>query len=66
MRSQGTVRQWDGIDKRDQAYLRPGAGGMSHEIQRLHETMGHPRKSYGKFGQPSIEQQLNSQSIKTS
>ena len=25
-----TMRQWDGIDKRDQAYPRPVTGGMSH------------------------------------
>ena len=36
MRSQGTVREWDGIDKRDQGYSRPGTGGMSHGIP------GHP------------------------
>ena len=32
MRSQGTMREWDGMDKRDQGYSRPGTGGMSHEI----------------------------------
>ena len=42
MRSQSTVRQWDGTDKRDQAYLRPGTGGMSHGIPRHHGTMGLP------------------------
>ena len=36
MRSQGTVREWDGMDKRDQGYSRPGTGGMSHGIP------GHP------------------------
>ena len=36
MRSQGTVREWDGMDKRDQGYSRPGTGGMSHRIP------GHP------------------------
>ena len=30
MRSQGTVREWDGMDKRDQGYSRPGTGRMSH------------------------------------
>ena len=36
MRSQGIVREWDGMDKRDQVYSRPGTGGMSHGIP------GHP------------------------
>ena len=30
--SQGTVREWDEKDKRDQGYSRPGTGGMSHGI----------------------------------
>ena len=41
------------MDKRDQAYLRPGTGGMFHGIPRHHGTMGHPRTSYSKVGQPS-------------
>ena len=53
MRSQVTVREWDGMDKRDQAYTRPGTGGMSHGIPKHHGTMGRPRASYGKVGQPS-------------
>ena len=35
MISQGTVREWDGMDKREQGYSRPG-NGMSHRIP------GHP------------------------
>ena len=54
MRSQGTVRQWDRMDKRDQAYSRPGTGRMPHGIPRHHGTMGHPRTRYSKFGQPSL------------
>ena len=41
MRSQGTVREWDRMDKKDQGYSRPGTGGV-------------PRTSYGKVGQPSL------------
>ena len=36
IRSQGTMREWDGMDKWDQGYSRPGTGGMSHGIS------GHP------------------------
>ena len=53
MRSQGTVRQWDGMDKRDQAYPRPRTGWMSHGNPRYNGTMGRPRTSYGKVEQPS-------------
>ena len=30
------MREWDGMDKRDQGYSRPGTGGISHGIP------GHP------------------------
>ena len=36
MRSQGSMREWNGMDKRDQGYSRRGTGGMSHGIP------GHP------------------------
>ena len=36
MSPQGTVREWDGMGKRDQGFSRPGNGGMSHGIP------GHP------------------------
>ena len=36
MTPQGTVREWDGMGKRDQGYSRPGTGRMSHGIP------GHP------------------------
>ena len=26
------MREWDGMDKRDQGFSRPGTGGMSHGI----------------------------------
>ena len=31
---------WDGMDKRDQAYPRPGIAGISHGIPRYHGTVG--------------------------
>ena len=53
MRSQGIVRQCDGMDKRDRAYSRPRTGSMSHGIPTHHRTMGRPWTSYSKVRQSS-------------
>ena len=42
MRPQGTVKEWDDMDKRDQVYSRPGTGGMFHGIQGQSDVPGHP------------------------
>ena len=42
MRSQGTMREWDDMDKRDQGYPRPETGGMSHGIPGQWDVPGHP------------------------
>ena len=42
MRHQGTLREWDDMDKRDYGCSRPGTDGMSNGIPRQWDILVHP------------------------